>query len=155
MTANDWTFGLALIGYAMLGVDFVRQHARQATGWLSAATALVVVAHVVCVWALRFDWSLTRMLEKSLAGFLIFHTALLLIVAAPLMQKRRRLTTSLAFALVTAGALPAPFRYPELSLLLLPVLAIALASIVFAVRGSQLGDRLSGRAARSARTPRR
>lgn len=141
MTANDWTFGLALIGYALLGADFARQHARRASGWLSAATVVVVVAHVLCVWGLRFDWSPTRMLEKSLPGILIFHSALLLIVFAPLSHKRRRLATSVAFALVTAGALPAPFRYPELSVLLLPVVAIALVSICCAVAGARAAGR--------------
>lgn len=126
MTANDWTFGLALIGYALLGADFARQHAMRASRWLSAATAVIVTAHVLCVWGLRFDWRLTDMLEKSLAGFLIFHSAFLLIVITPFVQRTRRFVSSLAFALVTAGALPAPFRYPELSLLALPIAAIAL-----------------------------
>ena len=58
---------------------------------------------------------------------------LLLIVLAPLLDSWRRMTTTMAFLLVTAGAVPAPFRYPELSLLQLPILAIAAASISCAV----------------------
>jgi len=125
MTGDDITFGLALIGYALLGADFARQHSGRSTTWLSALTAIVVGTHVLCVWGLRFDWSLTQMWHKSAAGFVIFHSALCLVLAIPFLRARRRLVTSGAFALVSAGALPAPFRYPELSLLALPLLAVA------------------------------
>ena len=134
MTANDVTFGLALIGYALLAVQFVRVHQQRTPSKLAVMTAAIVTAHVACVWGLRFDWSLTAMLDKSLPGFVIFHTALLLIVVAPFMRGRRLVwITSAAFALVTAGALPAPFRYPELSLLMLPLFGIAATAIVCAI----------------------
>jgi hypothetical protein len=130
MTADDVTFGLALIGYALLAIQFARVHAKRETRGLAIVTATVVTAHVACIWGLRFDWSLTLMLDKSLPGFAIFHTALLLILMAPLLRgKLCVLVTTAAFGLVTAGALPAPFRYPELSLLLLPLVAIAATAI--------------------------
>lgn len=125
MTGDDITFGLALIGYALLSADFARQHGGRSNTGLSATTAIVVTAHVLCIWGLRFDWSLSQMWHKSAAGFVIFHAALGLILAIPFLRVRRRLITNGAFALVSAGALPAPFRYPELSLLALPLFAIA------------------------------
>ena len=74
------------------------------------------------------------MLDKSLPGFVIFHSALLLTLLAPAVRgaKRTWITTA-AFMLVTAGALPAPFRYPELSLLLLPLVAIAATTIGYVI----------------------
>ena len=133
MTADDWTFGLAVLGYGLLGADLACQHAQRPNRALSAAVASVVGVHVALVWHFRFDWSLSTMLEKSLLGALLFHSALLLIVLAPLLDSWRRMTTTMAFLLVTAGAVPAPFRYPELSLLQLPILAIAATSISCAV----------------------
>lgn len=138
MTSDDLTFGLAIVGYALLAADFALEHrsgSHRSLGWL---TLLVVFAHVVCVWAFRFEWSLQRMLDKSLAGFLLFHGALLAIVAARFSAgTRRRAITTGAFALVTAGAVPAPLRYPELSLLTLPVFAIAVGGIAVAVQGAR------------------
>lgn len=134
MNADDVTFGLALVGYGLLAADFARLHAGRTGRRLAWATAAVVLAHVVCVWSLRFEWSLTRMLEKSLPGFVLFHTALALILVAPALRgKPRVLVTSIAFALVTAGALPAPFRYPELSLLFLPLFAIAVSAVGYVI----------------------
>jgi hypothetical protein len=134
MTANDVTFGLALIGYVLLAIQLVRVHAKRETRGLAITTATVVTAHVACVWGLRFEWSLTRMLDKSLPGFVLFHTALLLILIAPMLRGKHcvRITTA-AFLLVTAGALPAPFRYPELSLLLWPLVVIATTATSFVI----------------------
>lgn len=134
MTTDDITFGLALIGYALLATQLVRVHANRETRGLAITTAIVVTAHVACVWGLRFEWSLTRMLDKSLPGFVIFHAALLLILIAPRLRGKHcvRVTTA-AFILVTAGAIPAPLRYPELSLLLWPLLAIAATATSFVI----------------------
>lgn len=139
MTADDVTFGLALIGYALLSADFARQHTGRSSTPHSVATATVVTAHVLCVWGLRFDWSVAQMWQKSVAGFLLFHSALLLIVAIPALRDRRRPATNAAFALVTAGALPAPFRYPELSLSALPLFAIAALSLGCVIRARRGG----------------
>lgn len=147
MTSDDLTFGLAVVGYALLAADFALEHRGRPLRGVGWSALGVVSAHVVCVWALRFHWSLQRMLDKSLAGFLLFHGALLLIVAARLAEgTRRRAITSAAFVLVTAGAVPAPLRYPELSLLTLPVFAIASIAIALAF-AAHLGRRRSnGRA---------
>ena len=55
----------------------------------------------------RFEWSFRRMLDKSLPGFLIFHTALVLIVAAALLPRRwsSRAILSVAVALLAVAEL--------------------------------------------------
>jgi hypothetical protein len=118
------TFGLAYLGYVLLCIRVVARAHGRASRLLALATALVVAAHVACVWTFRFDWSLTRALDKSVAGFVVFHTALLLVLIASLADGRaadRALFA--AFAVVSCGALPAPFRYEEIRLLALPMLA--------------------------------
>jgi hypothetical protein len=130
MNADDWTFGLAMIGYGLLATDFVMLHLENSRRWLSYAAATVIVVHVLLVWGHRFDWSFDRMIAKSILGFFIFHTALLLVICSAILPSNRRLwVTTTAFALVTAGALPAPFRYPELSILMLPMIGISTSAV--------------------------
>jgi hypothetical protein len=136
MTADDCTFGLAIVGYGLLATDFARLWRGRNSRALPWLTAAVVLAHVACVWALRFDWSLHRMLDKGIIGFVLFHCALVLVLLAPLLGgKGRRRTVTGAFVLVSAGALPAPFRYPELGLLALPLLAVFVAAMLHVVAG--------------------
>ena len=82
--------------------------------------------------------SFARMLQKSLPGFAIFHTALLLILAAAVLPRRASdRCILLAFPIVSAGALPAPFRYPEVGWLAAPLLALfalTVAAAALAVR---------------------
>jgi hypothetical protein len=137
---DDVTFGLALVGFAMLAADASRRFGGARSAALTVTTAAVVAAHVLCVWAFRFDWSLAAMLEKSLAAFVLFHGALLLLLLAAVAREPWRTRGVLAaFAIVCLGAVPAPFRYPELALLRLPVLAIPIAAAVCALRRRRHG----------------
>jgi hypothetical protein len=91
---------------------------------VTVAAAVVAVIHVGLVWGLRFGWSLNYALEKSIPGFVIFHTALAIIVTAALVREpwAGRLTY-LAFPVVTAGAAGAAFRYDYVAGYRLPLLA--------------------------------
>lgn len=130
MPYDNITFGLALIGYALLAADAARRFVGRRSPILTMLTAGVVFAHVLCVWAFRFDWSFAAMWHKSVFGFLLFHSALLLITAAVLVRGRPRdRLVILAFAIVCAGAIPAPFRYEEIAMLRLPVPAIFVAAV--------------------------
>jgi hypothetical protein len=118
------TFGLAYLGYLLLCFTVVRR-ARGGGGRLPAfATAIVVLAHVSCVWAWRFEGSLRQALDKSIPGFVVFHSALLLILLGTILPSRwSTRSLVLAFAVVSAGALPAPFRYDEIRILAVPMFA--------------------------------
>ena len=62
------------------------------------------------------------MWHKSAFAFVLFHGALLLILGSVLAGERHRSRlVLLAFAIVVIGAVPAPFRYPELAMLQIPV----------------------------------
>ena len=82
MPHDELTFGLALAGYALLAGDAAARSRGRRWRALTLATAVVVAAHVACVWGLRFDWSLDRMLAKGWAGFVLFHSALAAVLAA-------------------------------------------------------------------------
>jgi hypothetical protein len=86
---------------------------------------------VLLVWAYRYDGQLARATRNGYAGFVIFHTALLLVVASAL--ARGRVATALvqgAFGIVTVGALGAVFRYEEVSAYRIPVILCGLAGVV-------------------------
>lgn len=139
MPHDELTFGLALAGYALLAGDAAARVLGRRWRALTVATAVVVAAHVACVWGLRFDWSLDRMLAKGWAGFLLFHSALAAVLAAVVLGEpwRTRLVM-LAFAVVSAGALAAPFRYPELHWTAVPLFGIAFGAVAVVVVGRRL-----------------
>lgn len=64
------TFGLAYVGYVLLGTDIVLHVWRRPSRVVTLLLAAVVSVHVGLVWGLRFEWSLSYALDKSLAGFL-------------------------------------------------------------------------------------
>ncbi len=125
---TDWiTFGLAITAYALLAIDLL-YHARglRSKRW-SMLTAVVVAAHVVCVWIFRLNLDPAAAFQKSPQGFIIFHAATILIFAGPFLPAvwwTRALAFSMIF--VTIGAIAGTFRYPELAMLRIPVIAIAL-----------------------------
>ena len=123
MENDTLTFGLALVGYVLLAADATRRWRGGRSPGLTWLTAAVIVAHVLCVWAFRFDWSFADMWTKSIPGFVIFHGAFALILTSLVAPEpvRTRLIYA-AFVIVCTGALPAPFRYDEISLLRIPMI---------------------------------
>src|SRR5688572_14414472 len=107
MPHDSTTFGLALVGFALLAADAARRWRGLRSAALTRTTATFVAAHVACVWVFRFDLSFATMWGKSPFGFALFHTALLLVVASAFVRERARdrIVWS-AFAIVCVGALP-------------------------------------------------
>ncbi len=135
----DWlVFGLAYVGYALVCADVSMRAWRRKSRIVTAAAAVVILAHVALVWIVRFEGSLDVALSKGAAGFAIFHVALALIVAASLAPEPwsgRAMFT--AFPIVTLGALGAAFKYDYVAVLRLPLIAAfgaAIAAIVLARR---------------------
>lgn len=97
--------------------------------------AVVLVAHVALVWGHRFGGSLEVALEKSIPGFVIFHLAFVLILAAAVIRPERVASRLLylAFPVCTAGALGTAFRYDYVAAYQVPLL---LAVLVVLLLGS-------------------
>lgn len=136
-------FGLAYVAYLLLGTAVVLRAWGRPLRAVSVAAAVVAVVHVGLVWGLRFGWSLSYALEKSLPGFVIFHTALAILVTAALVREPwAGRFTYLAFPVVTSGAVGAAFRYDDVAGYRLPLLAAF--GLVVALAGLGIVRGLSG-----------
>jgi hypothetical protein len=112
----------------------VAQRQARTSAWLrtsAVATAAIAAAHVWLVWSDRFGWSVRFAWEKSAAGFLIFHAALALLVAAAVAPEQwtRRLLLA-AFPVVTLGAVGAVLRNEVVAMYRAPVVATAALAVV-------------------------
>jgi hypothetical protein len=121
------TFLLAFVGYATLAAAAVTAVVRPRRGLIRVCAA-IVLAHVVLVWRLRYDWQLAEATRNGPAGFVVFHTALAAILwatVAPDAWARRLIIAG--FAIVTMGALGAVFRYDDVRSYRVPVIVCAVA----------------------------
>lgn len=133
MGLDHLTFGLAFAGYLLLAADTLLRVAGREHRTLTVVLALVVAAHVACVWGLRFEWQVERAVDGRLAGFVLFHGALLLIAVAPLTRGRAALgLLAAAFAIVSIGAIGAAFKYDVVAALQIPLLIACAATIASA-----------------------
>lgn len=123
------TFLLAPVGYAGLTVTAVAYGRLPLLFW--RATVLVIMAHVSLVWHVRYDWQFAQAARNGYAGFMLFHLALLMIIASAFARDalRRRLVW-IAFGVVTLGALGAVFKYEIVARYRLPVIVCAVAGIL-------------------------
>lgn len=139
------TFGLAMVAYTLLQIvlgailqptegwgRFAQRHA--AWTW---ALWVFAVAHAACVWTFRFDWDFGFAIDKGIPVFLAFHGALLLMTALAVTAHRdigpRKAAILLAWFLVASSAVVAPFKYPELSGLKGPVIALTVLGVAIVV----------------------
>jgi hypothetical protein len=125
------TFLLAVAGYGGLMITAVRAASGPLPKRFWRAVALVIVTHVVLVWTVRYHWQLAEATRNGYVGFIVFHGALMLIVASLLLRERTaRVLVWAACAIVTAGAMGAVFRYDVVAAYRAPVTLIALAGAV-------------------------
>lgn len=122
MTLETLTFALAPLGYAGLALCAGLAVHRQTPIGLWRLVAAIIVVHVVLVWHVRYEWQLAEATRNGYAGFLLFHTALLAIVASTFVAEamRRRLLVA-AFLVVTLGASAAVYRYDVVAMYRYPV----------------------------------
>ncbi len=84
MQIETITFLAAITGYAGLTANMVLVAADRHRPKHMTPVALIVFAHVLMVWQFRYDWEIAQATRNGYAGFVIFHAALLGILAAPL-----------------------------------------------------------------------
>lgn len=119
------SFFLAFVGYVTLAVAAATA-VRRPRPALIRVCAAIVVAHVILVWWLRYDWQIAAATRNGPAGFMVFHTALAAILWATIAPERvaRRLIIA-GFAIVTIGAIGAVFRYDDVRPYRAPVIVCA------------------------------
>lgn len=120
------TFALAMLGYLGLTIA-AAMSGRTFRFSLWRCTVPIIVLHVVLVWSVRYQWQWARATRNGYAGFLIFHTALLMIVISAFLNSRAAAKiVPIAYLVVTAGALGAVFRYDIVAVYRIPVILCAL-----------------------------
>jgi hypothetical protein len=124
-------FPLAVAGYAGLTFTAIRSARGDLPVTVWRLAALAIVLHVVLVWTVRYEWRLDVATRNGPYGFLIFHTALAAIVSS--LVAREAIARGLvlaAFLIVSAGALGAVFRYDDVAIYRVPVIALAAGGVV-------------------------
>lgn len=129
------TFLLAPIAYAGLAVAAVQANRERSSPTLRRSVAAVALAHVTLVWSVRYGGQLSVATRNGYSGFLLFHTALVAIVASAFVAERvaRRLLVT-AFGVVTLGALGAVFVEDVVSIYRVPVVLTAIGGGIGLVR---------------------
>ncbi len=117
-----FTFLAAITGYVGLTVNMglvaVNRHRRE----YMLPVALIVFTHVLMVWHFRYEWEIAQATRNGYAGFIIFHVALLGILAAPMVAHRHaRWLVAFSFVVVAMGATGAVLRYDEVAVYRVPV----------------------------------
>jgi hypothetical protein len=121
------TFFLAILGYTGLTLTAVAIAWGRLPVWLWRGVAAIILVHVLLVWSVRYGWQFGEATRNGYVGFLLFHTALVAILASVLLRERvARWLIWGAFVIVSIGALGATFRYEVVALYRIPVMLAAL-----------------------------
>lgn len=126
-TAIFITFLLAITGYVGLTSTVVLSARGRFHANLWRAVSAIIVAHVAMVWTFRYGWDFSLAVRNGYAGFLMFHGALLMIVAShAVAASTARKLIDISFLVVTMGALGASFIYDVVAIYRIPVVICAL-----------------------------
>ncbi len=139
------TFGLAMVAYTLLQV-VLGAVLKPTDRWaplaqrrfvLTWALWIFALAHSICIWTFRFDWDLGFAIDKGIPVFVAFHGALLIMTWLAFTAHKdvgpRKAAIALAWFLVASSAVVAPFKYPELTGLKIPVIGLTLCGIAICV----------------------
>ena len=129
------TFLFAIIGYVGLTAVVVLTVRGQRPDILWRVVALIILTHVFMVWVYRYDGHFELAVRNGYAGFLIFHTAVVLIILSHFItQPWSQRFIHISFLIVTMGAVGASFRYPVVSMYRYIVIPCGLIGIVGLVK---------------------
>ena len=122
------TFLLAIIGYAGLTVTLLLCIKRKVPFLLWRIVAVIILVHVIMVWAYRYDWQFSLAVRNGYFGFLLFHSALLMIlISISIKESAAKILIRISFIVVTIGAVGASFRYDVVAIYRVPVILCAVA----------------------------
>ncbi len=129
------TFALAMLGFGLLTFNAVFSAHGRGSRALSLLTAVVIVVHVLLVWAFRYQWSFAQATRNGYAGFGIFHLALAsIVVSSVVAQHLARWLTLASYLIVCLGASGAVFRYEVVAVYRIPVLACVVGGLLSLAR---------------------
>lgn len=122
------TFLLAMTGYAGMTVVALYTIKRKVPRLFWFVVVLIILVHVIMVWNFRYGWQFASAVRNGYGGFIIFHSALLIIVVSTIVkEKTSKFLIRISFIIVSAGALGAVFRYEIVEIYKLPVLMCSIA----------------------------
>jgi len=119
------TFLLAMIGYAGMTIVILLSLKNKIPFLLWHVVTTVVLTHVIMVWTYRYGWQFSYSVRNGYSGFIIFHTALLIILISNAARKKALFLIRLSFLIVTMGAVGASFRYEIVEIYRIPVILCA------------------------------
>jgi hypothetical protein len=125
------TFLLAPIGYAgLMAAAVLAVNKRPSPLWLGATVAIIVV-HVFLVWHVRYEWQFSEATRNGYTGFALFQGALAAIVLSTAVPAHiTRVLLTIAFLVVTVGALAATAEYDVVRAYRIPVIIIAAVGLI-------------------------
>src|SRR3970282_1236442 len=74
------TFFFAIIGYTGLTITLLLSLKQNILHLFWRIVSLIILIHVFMVWSTRYDWQFYKSVRNGYSWFLIFHTALLMIL---------------------------------------------------------------------------
>lgn len=145
MTIEFITFLLAFTGYIGLAMNATLVATDRHSRYYMIPVALIVAVHVLMVWWFRYDWQFAQATRNGYAGFLLFHTALLSIIASPAAGRIWSARMVLfSFLVVTMGATGAVFRYEVVAMYRYPVILVGITGLSIVARYLYLKRSASG-----------
>lgn len=132
MTLEFVIFLLAFLGFAGLAGNAVHASFGNYHRGFMSLTATVITVHVLMVWAFRYEWQFSQATRNGYAGFLLFHSALSMILLSTMVSAAHaRPLIMTAFIVVIMGAVGAVFIYDEVLAYRYPVILISLIGLYF------------------------
>ena len=120
------TFFFAVIGYTGLTITLLLSLKKNIPHLFWRIVSLIILIHVFMVWSSRYDWQFSMSVRNGYSGFLIFHTALLMILLSNFVKENIEKTLiRISFIVVTTGAVGAVFKYDVVAVYKIPVLICA------------------------------
>ena len=120
------TFFFAVIGYTGLTITLLLSLKKNIPHLFWRIVSLIILIHVFMVWSYRYDWQFAVSVRNGYSGFLIFHTALLMILLSNFVKENIEKTLiRISFIVVTTGAVGAVFKYDVVAVYKILVLICA------------------------------
>ena len=125
------TFLLAIIGYTGLAITLLLSLKRKIPFLFWRIVVAIILSHVIMVWAFRYNWEFSLAFRNGYVGFLLFHSALLMILISVFVKEQvAKILIIISFIVVTIGAVGAVFRYDVVVIYRVPILLCALAGSI-------------------------